>query len=66
MYALCHLLLGIFEQGADMDAKLIIYGETAMDRLAQWLRTTGEPQDIDTVVMAYLDILQTLVREDEQ
>ncbi len=46
-----------------MDAKTIIYGETALDELVQWLRSTGEPQDIDTVVERYLDILRNLVLE---
>ena len=49
-----------------MDAKTITYGETALDRLAQWLRTTGQPQDITAVVQRYLEILRELVLEDEQ
>lgn len=47
-----------------MDARTIIYGETALDRLVQWLRATGEPQDIEQVVQRYLEILRELVTED--
>jgi hypothetical protein len=49
-----------------MDAKNIIYGETAHDRLVQWLRATGEPQDIEQVVRRYLEILRELVVEERQ
>lgn len=49
-----------------MDAKMIIYGETALDKLAQWLRSTGEPQDLEVVVQRYLEILRELVLEDQQ
>jgi hypothetical protein len=48
-----------------MDAKVIIYGETALDRLAQWLRATGEPQSVDQVVQRYLEILRELVLEEQ-
>lgn len=48
-----------------MDVKTIIYGETALDQLVQWLRSTGEPQDIEDVVRHYLEILQSLVLEEE-
>jgi hypothetical protein len=47
-----------------MDAKNIIYGETAHDQLVQWLRATGEPQDIEQAVRQYLDILRELVVEE--
>ncbi len=49
-----------------MDAKTIIYGETAIDELVQWLRSTGEPQDIEVVVQHYLEILRKLVLEDQE
>lgn len=49
-----------------MDAKAIIYGETALDKLVQWLRSTGQPQDIEVVVRHYLEILRNLVLEEEQ
>lgn len=49
-----------------MDAKTIIYGETALDKLMQWLRSTGEPQDVEVVVRQYLDILRQLVLEDQE
>lgn len=49
-----------------MDAKSIIYGETAIDRLVQWLRSTGEPQDLEAIVERYLEILRELVLEESQ
>ena len=49
-----------------MDAKSIIYGETGIDQLTQWLRATNEPQDIETIVRKYLEILRELVLEDEK
>jgi hypothetical protein len=49
-----------------MDAKTIIYGETAIDELVQWLRSTGEPQDLEVVVQQYLEILRKLVLEDQE
>jgi hypothetical protein len=49
-----------------MDAKAIIYGETALDRLAQWLRSTGEPQNADQVLQRYLEILRELVLEEQE
>lgn len=48
-----------------MDAKMIIYGETALDKLVQWLRATGEPQDLGVVVERYLEILRELVLEEQ-
>jgi hypothetical protein len=47
-----------------MDAKTIVFGETASDRLAQWLRSTGQPQDIAAVVQRYLEILREMVLEE--
>jgi hypothetical protein len=49
-----------------MDAKLITYGETALDKLVQWLRASGEPQDIGVVVQQYLEILRELVLEESE
>jgi hypothetical protein len=46
-----------------MDAKTIIFGETALDTLVQWLHARGEPQDIDSLLEHYLEILRTLVLE---
>jgi hypothetical protein len=48
-----------------MDAKHIIYGETAVDELVQWLRSIGEPQDIEQVIQRYLEILRAKVLEEE-
>ncbi len=48
-----------------MDAKNIIFGETGIDRLVQWLRSTGEPQDVEAVVARYLEILRELVLEEQ-
>lgn len=48
-----------------MDAKTIIYGETALDKLVQWLHATGEPQDLEVVVQRYLEILRELVLEEQ-
>ncbi len=48
-----------------MDARSIIYGETALDKLVQWLRATGEPQDLEVVVQRYLEILRELVVEEQ-
>lgn len=49
-----------------MDAKLINFGETAVDRLLQWLRSTGEPKDIKEIVQQYLEILSKSVMEDAE
>jgi hypothetical protein len=49
-----------------MDAKLIAFGETALDRLLQWLRSTGEPKDIKEIVQQYLEILSRSVMEDSE
>lgn len=49
-----------------MDSKMIVYGETALDKLTQWLRATGEPQDIEQVIRRYLEILRELLLEEEQ
>jgi hypothetical protein len=49
-----------------MDAKMITFGETAMDRLLQWLRSTGEPKDIKEVLQQYLEILSKSVTEENE
>jgi hypothetical protein len=49
-----------------MDAKVIVFGETAIDRLLQWLRSTGQPQDITNLVRQYLEILSKAVREENE
>jgi hypothetical protein len=48
-----------------MDPQNIIYGETALDKLEQWLRASGEPQDIDQVIERYLELLREQVVEEE-
>lgn len=45
---------------------MITFGETAIDRLLQWLRSTGEPKDIKEVVQQYLEILSKSVTEDNE
>lgn len=49
-----------------MDAKMIAFGETAIDRLLQWLRSTGEPKDIREVLQQYLEILSKSVTEENE
>lgn len=49
-----------------MDARFIVFGETAIEELVQWLRSTGEPQDIEAVIIHYLEILQARVLEDQE
>ncbi len=49
-----------------MDAKNITFGETAMDRLVQWLRQAGQPQPMERVVERYLELLRELVLEEDQ
>jgi hypothetical protein len=49
-----------------MDAKTIIYGETAVDRLTQQIRATGQPIDLMELTQWYLDLLRELVLHDEQ
>lgn len=46
-----------------MDAKLIVYGETSIDKLMQWLKSMSEPQELDVVLEQYLEILRKLVME---
>jgi hypothetical protein len=49
-----------------MDAKLITFGETAMDRLLQWLRSNGEPKTIEELLQQYLEILSRSVMEEAE
>jgi hypothetical protein len=49
-----------------MEARNIIYGETGLDTLVQWLRSTGEPQELDRLLERYLEILRELVLEEQQ
>lgn len=49
-----------------MEAKNIIYGETAIETLVQWLKSAGEPQELEVVVKKYLEILRELVLEEQQ
>ncbi|NJL04896.1 MAG: hypothetical protein HC911_08305 [Chloroflexaceae bacterium] len=46
-----------------MDAKGIIYGETALDQLMQWLHASGQPQELEAVIEQYLQLLRELVME---
>lgn len=49
-----------------MDAKMITFGETAIDKLLQWLRSSGEPKAIDELLRQYLELLSRLVLEDSE
>ena len=49
-----------------MDAKMITFGDTAMDKLLQWLRSSGEPKYIDELLRQYLTMLSKLVAEDSE
>lgn len=49
-----------------MDAKMITFGETAIDKLLQWLRSSGEPKTIDELLRQYLELLSRLVLEDSE
>lgn len=49
-----------------MGARAIIYGETALDKLLQWLRASGEPKDVEAVVKQYLELLRGLIREENE
>jgi hypothetical protein len=42
----------------------IMYGETALDALLQWLRSQDRPVDLETLTRRYLEILQALVAEE--
>jgi len=49
-----------------MDAKTIIYGETAVEKLVQLLRASGQPMDLATLTERYIEILREMVLYDEQ
>jgi hypothetical protein len=49
-----------------MDAKLITFGETSIDRLLQWLRSSGEPKDINALLQQYLEVLSKSVMEEAE
>lgn len=49
-----------------MDAKNVIFGETGLDKLAQMLRASGQPQDIGKLLERYLELLRELVLAEEQ
>jgi len=48
-----------------MDAKNVIFGETALDKLVQLLRASGQPQEIGKLLERYLEILRDLVVAEE-
>jgi hypothetical protein len=48
-----------------MDAKNVIFGETALDKLVQLLRSGGQPRDIVWLAEKYLEILRELVLAEE-
>lgn len=52
--------------GFIVDAKNITYGETAIDKLVQALRTGGQPQDITKLTERYLEILREMVMAEER
>jgi hypothetical protein len=43
----------------------VVFGETGLDALLQWLRAAGEPQDIQHVLEQYLRILRAMVVEED-
>ncbi len=43
----------------------IVFGDTGVNELLQWLRSSGEPQDIQRVLEQYLRILRAMVVEEE-
>jgi hypothetical protein len=49
-----------------MDAKNVIFGETALEKLVQLLRSGGQPRDIVWLTEKYLEILRELVLAEEQ
>jgi hypothetical protein len=49
-----------------MDVKMITFGETSLDKLLQWLRSSGEPKDIKDVLQQYLLIISKSVTEDSE
>jgi hypothetical protein len=49
-----------------MDARAIIFGETAIDQLVQWLRSSGEPKSMEALLQQYLEILAKAVTEENE
>jgi hypothetical protein len=49
-----------------MDAKMVTFGETSLDKLLQWLRSGGEPKDIKDLLQQYLLIISRAVTEDSE
>ena len=49
-----------------MDAKNVIFGETALDKLVQLLRAGAQPRDIVWLTERYLEILRELVTSEDQ
>lgn len=49
-----------------MDGKNVNYGETAMDKLIQLVRQSGQPQDMTWLTERYLELLRELVLTEEQ
>ncbi len=45
---------------------MIVFGDTAVDRLLQWLRASGEPKDVRELLVQYLEILSELVMEESE
>ncbi|WP_322513074.1 hypothetical protein [Chloroflexus sp.] len=45
---------------------MIVFGDTAIDRLLQWLRASGEPKDVRELLVQYLEILSKLVMEESE
>ncbi|HYF61282.1 MAG TPA: hypothetical protein VD886_00620 [Herpetosiphonaceae bacterium] len=48
-----------------IDAKSIRVGETGLERLIQWLRSTNQPQTLEAITARYVAILRALVLEEE-
>jgi hypothetical protein len=47
-----------------MDNKItIVYGETAIDQLLQWLRTQNRPVTLEALTRRYIEILKSLTTE---
>ncbi|GAA5529837.1 MULTISPECIES: hypothetical protein [Herpetosiphon] len=48
-----------------IDVKSIRLGETGLERLIQWLRTSNQPQTLEAITAKYVEILRSLVVEEE-
>lgn len=48
-----------------VDARSIRVGETGLERLIQWLRSTNQPQTLEAITTRYIEILRALVVEEE-